>query len=103
MNETFQMISKNAARLKEVRDDSDVSLKLEDFQEERMEEKTEAKKYDKIMENAIEGLVVKNLEVDLKTINADEGKTERNKKWIEGLEKDVYVQEALLIMKDMMK
>ena len=66
-------------------------------------ERDDAKQYDTIMENPIEGLTVKNLEVDLKIIQSDEGKTERNKKWIEGLEKDVYIQEALLIMKDMMK
>lgn len=102
-NETFQSIVENAKRLKTVRDDSDYSLNLAEFQAERKSERDEAKKYENIMEEDIKGLKVSNLKVDSKDIEADESKKARNDKWLEGVKKDVYIQEALLIMKDMMK
>lgn len=103
LNETFQMINDNAARLKKVRDDSDASLNLKEFQAERKAEKAEAKKYEDIMKDDIEGMSISNLETDMKDIKADEGKEARNEKWLEEVQKDVYIQEALMIMKDMMK
>jgi carboxyl-terminal processing protease len=44
---------------------------------------------------------VNNLEVDLAEINVDEAKKARNDDWLESIQKDVYIQEALNIMKDM--
>ncbi len=103
LNKTFQLINDNATRLKEVRDDSEVSLNLETFRKERNDETAESKKYEGIMEDAIEGFSLENLKADIETIEGDEGKAARNKKWKEDLLKDVYLQETLLIMKDMMK
>ncbi len=103
LNETFKLINDNADRLKRVRDDSDVSLNLKEYQEEREADLEEAEKYESIMEEDIEGLVAKNLKGDIEAIEADEAKAERNKKWLEKVKKDVYIQEALMIMKDMMK
>ena len=103
LNETFQMINDNATRLKEVRDDSDASLNLKEFQAERNADKADAKKYENIMKEDIEGIIVNNLKSDIKGIKTDEGKAARNEKWLGEVQKDVYIQEALMIMKDMMK
>ncbi len=103
LNKTFQEINQNAERLKAVRDDSDYSLNLEEFQSERKSEREDAKKYDSIMEDDIEGMEANNLKADIKDIEGDESKKARNDKWLEGVRKDVYIQEALMIMKDMTK
>jgi len=39
--------------------------------------------------------------VDIDYINSDESRTARNEDWLEGLTKDFYLEETLLIMKDM--
>ncbi len=103
LNETFRLINDNARRLKDVREDSEVSLKLETFAEEKLEEEKKAEKFEGIMEDDIEGLVVKNLKADLPAFEVDKAKAERNEKWMKEVQKDVYIQEALMIMKDMMK
>lgn len=100
-NETFQKIVEDAQRLKQVKEDTDYSLNFEKFQAERQQEIDNAEKFDDIMKDEIEGLQALNLEVDLEAIQADEGKTARNKKWLENVKKDVYIQEALMIMNDM--
>jgi len=46
---------------------------------------------------------VNNLAVDMEEINVDESKKARNDDWLESINKDVYIQEALNIMKDMSK
>ena len=53
------------------------------------------------MEQKVEGLSIKNIASDLADIKGDESKEARNKDWVEGLEKDVYVEEVLSILNDM--
>ncbi len=103
LNKTFQLINDNASRFKKVRDDSNYSLNLETYTQERQAELDEAKKYESIMEDDIEGIGVKNLPTDLEKFKVDAAKGESNDKWIKNIKKDVYIQEALLVMKDMLK
>lgn len=103
LNETFQMITENAARLKAAKEDTEESLNLGEYQVERKKERNVAKKFENIMEDDIEGLEVLNLKGDLDGMKGDESKEARNEKWVKNVHKDIYIQEALMIMKDMMK
>ena len=55
------------------------------------------------MKDSIDGLSINNLLVDIDYIQADSSRIARNEDWIKGLQKDVYLQETVLIMKDMME
>ena len=46
-------------------------------------------------------LDVKNLQVDISSFETDSVKTEINDKWLKNLKKDVTLEEAVLVIKDM--
>jgi len=102
-NPTFQMVLENAERLKRNQDDSRYPLDLNAFSALREGREAEAEKYDGLFEDDIENLQVSNLEVDLDYINLDESRVARNDDWIDGVKKDIYLEEALYVIKDMMK
>jgi len=58
-------------------------------------------KFKQITEGTIEGLSVINLPQDAEVINKDEDSQANHEDWVEALLKDVYLEEVLSIMKDM--
>jgi len=101
-NEVFQKIKENAKRLKNQRESTSYSLNMETFQANKTASKAEAAKYKNLMKE-IEGLTVSNLGVDLEQINTDSTKIGRNDEFIKAIQKDVYIEETLHIMKDLVK
>ena len=101
-NEVFQKIQENAKRLKRQRESTSYSLNMDTFREHKTATKAEADKYKNLMQ-PIEGLTVSNLAVDLAQINTDSSKIGRNDAFIKALKKDVYIEETLHIMKDLVK
>ncbi len=97
----FNLIDDNAQYIKEVENDSDVPLSLKGYKAYLAEREARAEKYDNIMKNPIDGLSISNLATDLDYIQADSSRIARNEDWLKGLHKDVYLQETVLIMKDM--
>ena len=53
------------------------------------------------MDKEIAGFQIDNLRADLAKINIDESSQARNDEFIKGLKKDIYLEEALFIMRDM--
>ena len=101
-NKVFQKIQENAKRLKQQRESTNYSLNMDTFRENKTANKAEADKYKNLM-TPIEGLTVSNLAVDLAQINADSSKIGRNDAFIKALKKDVYIEETLHIMQDLVK
>ena len=99
-SEVFQKVLENASRLKRQRDKTSYPLHMENFQALEDELEAEADKYEDMF-MTIEDLNISNLAVDLEKINADESKKARNEDWMKTLQKDAYVEESLMIMKDM--
>ena len=99
-NEIFQKIESNALRLKTQREKSEYPLSLKGFDKLSDEMEAQSKAY-KDMFKEIEAMKVENLSIDMTSINSDESKQERNKDWLEGVKKDVYLYETLNIMHDM--
>ncbi len=99
-NDVFKKVDENAKRLKTQRDDTNSTLSIGDYRKEVEMLKGEAEKY-KDMFQPIDALQVNNLEVDMEEINVDDAKKARNDDWLESIQKDVYIQEVLNIMKDM--
>jgi carboxyl-terminal processing protease len=99
-NTTFQLLLESAKRLEEQRKDTDYSLNLQEYQAEMAELEKMSKKYEDMFKE-IDGLAVKNLKVDMEFINEDESRIARNDDWIKSIKKDIYIEEALNILKDM--
>lgn len=100
-NEVFQKIDQRARRLKQLRDDSEHTLNLEEYMAENKKLDEEDGKYDKLFDaDVLTG--IQNLPEDMASISADESKKARNDEWLKGVKKDVYLLETLNIMHDMM-
>jgi carboxyl-terminal processing protease len=99
-NEVFNQVYDRAKKVKEQRDDSDHELNLLSFQKEDEAWQKESEAYEKLFEKeVITG--ARNLAVDLPAIEADESKKALNDEWLKDISKDVYLQETLNIMRDM--
>ncbi len=101
-NETFQLIDENAMRLKETRESNTFPLEYESYKAFLDQREEQAERFKDIMDDKIENLMIRNLDVDLEYIDLDESRQARNEDWIKNLNKDVYVEEALHIMKDLL-
>ncbi len=101
-NASFQKVLEQAKYVKERSDKTSQPLNLEKYQDERKKAIAKSDEYEDMFPT-IESMSVKNLDVDLAAINIDEAKAEENKKWLEGMNKDIYIDEALSIMKDMIE
>lgn len=102
-NEQFNLINKQAKLLKANRAKTEYTLALDEYRDYLSEKDKEADQFDGLFKNDISGLNVKNLEYDMKAINFDDSTIARNEDWIKDLKKDIYVEECLQIMNDMIK
>jgi carboxyl-terminal processing protease len=97
----FTLINENAKRLKEVREKSSYSLKLTDFENLMMDRLASADKFEEGLDKDVENLNVSTPALDRDKINSDEAAKEKQDDWIEGVKKDIYLEEVLHIMADM--
>ncbi|MBT8232528.1 MAG: carboxy terminal-processing peptidase [Saprospiraceae bacterium] len=100
-NKDFQLIYENAARLKENRDNSVYPLHFPRYIDLNEKREKAAEKFDDLFETEIGNLHVKNLKLDMEKISIDESTIVRNKDWVEGVKKDIYLEEVIHILKDM--
>ncbi len=99
-NPTFLKIQENAKRVKRQSDWDTYPLTLADYQAMNEANKREAEKYDDLFDSEVISGVT-NIEVDLEEIKTDESKEARNAEFKKNVSKDVYIQEALNILRDM--
>jgi len=97
---TFQLIEENAQRLKKQREESAYTLCLDKYNRQQTKLEEESKRFEDI-EKTIEGLTVASLKSDKEAIEADEDKKKTITEWHKDLSKDVYLYEALQVLKDM--
>jgi carboxyl-terminal processing protease len=100
-NENFQLILDNAARLKKNRDFSQYPISIKEYQAVIDQRVEEAKKFKNLFEDDVQYLNVENMGIDTSYINSDESRIARNEVWIEGLKKDIYLEETLKIIRDL--
>ncbi|MEM6698191.1 MAG: carboxy terminal-processing peptidase [Bacteroidota bacterium] len=100
-SETFQKVLENAEWIKEQREITSFPLAMNAYEALEMERDEEAKKYKNLFKEEVLSKVT-NLSADLSKLkDADESKVARNDDFIKGVKKDIYIQEALYIMQDM--
>ena len=98
---TFSLINEHGEWFEESRNKTAYSLKLSDHQDWQKKQKTMSEKFKVVTEANIEGLSVLDLPQDKEAINKDEKSQANHEDWVEALLKDVYLEEVLSIMKDM--
>lgn len=99
-SEIFQKILDNAKRLEELREESEYPLNLQAYEKITEEQEAESARFDNMFDKAVNPNVA-NLGVDLPDINIDDSRKARNEEWIKSISKDVYLQETLHIMHDL--
>lgn len=99
----FKLIDEGARDLKESQDDTVYPLDKKGFNDLMEEMKKDSEKFDDLFENEISGLNIRNMDVDTTHINMDESRKVRNEEWIKDLKKDIYLEEAVLIMRDIIE
>ena len=99
-NPVFQKILQNAERLKAQREFTNYPLKLDEYDAylDGVEEKSE--NFKKLFEEKING-GIRNLHADLEYIAGDDTRKARNKEFIETVSKDVYIDETINIISDL--
>jgi len=96
---SFQLILKNAARIKKQRDQSMMPLGLNAYRQLLKNQEKEAQEFRDAFKNyQVKG--VENLAADLAEINADSSKISRNIAFKESVGKDIYLRESLSILHD---
>jgi len=100
-NELFKKIDENAKLLKSQTDETIISLNYDSFSSKQAMLDAQDDAYEQIMKDAPVQLDVKNLQVDVRSFEADSVKTEINEKWLKNLKKDVTLEEAVFVIKDM--
>ena len=100
-NKSFNQVLKNAQRLKSNKDQTQLPLSLEKFDAFFDAREAAADEFDGLFEQKIEGLKAKNMPTDLEKVNFDDASKETNEEWLENVQSDIYLEESLRIMKDM--
>jgi carboxyl-terminal processing protease len=102
-SENFSMVLESAKKIKENKDMTAYPKNLKQYRLLDEKKESEGKKFDKLGDTEISGLNIINLQTDLPKINMDESNKARNEAFVKDLKKDFYLEETLLIMKDMIK
>ena len=100
-NPSFQEIETHAKWLKTQRDIDIYPLNIDKYTQMEQYQKVVNDGFKDVLDKKVKGMLVKNLPEDMDALTKDEGVEARNKDWIEGLEKDIYLNEVLSILRDM--
>lgn len=100
-DEEFTLIEQKAKLLSDNKDDTVYPLDEVGYLTKRTEIKTLSEAFESIGKDSIPGIYVENLAVDMEYIQSDSSKIARNDAFLEQLYKDIYLEEALYIMNDL--
>ena len=99
-NPTFTLIRENARRLKNNADETAMNLNLPSFEEELDKKEEEGKPYKDYL-IPLTTFSISNLNADINYIQSDTSRMARNEVFFKSLQKDIYLEEALSVMNDM--
>lgn len=100
-NTTFQLMEENAQRLKTQSEKTDYTLCLDIYRAEEIENEETSKKYEKLTDEIVPGMEISTLMQDKMMIEADTSKAKRFETFVEGVGKDIYVEEAVNVLLEM--
>lgn len=96
-NKDFNLIKQNAQRMKEQKENTVLSLNLEEYKASRKKIKEETKKYNNVFKNktSVKALILSD---DQKQMKTDSIKMASFKDWTKNIEKDGYIEETFKIL-----
>lgn len=101
-NEVFTKIEQNAKSLKEESEDSLIPLHFEKYYAELKATEERAKKFRNLFSEN-EKMEIRNPSEDLAYIQMDSSRIERNEDWFKSIRKDIYIEETVSILRDMIE
>ncbi len=100
-NATYKLINENAAWIDQRNNENTYSLQLDKFKKEQEALEEKAKKYKSISDYDSQ-LKFNSLPYEQVLMNTDISLKEKRERWHEALEKDIYVEEALNVLGDLL-
>ena len=101
-NPTFKQIQEYSEYLKEKKEDNRVSLNEVKYKKEQEEANANSKKLEELMKKSVL-LEMTNPPADMEKINSDTASISKNKEWLKGKSKDIYISETVNILNDLPK
>jgi len=101
-NESLQLIDENAKWIKKRRDENIVSLNYDTYVQNIERRKEETEKF-KAIDKYNNNLKFESLPYEVALMETDTTLLEKRNRWHKNLEKDVYVEEAVFVLQDLMK
>lgn len=98
-NEDFSIIKEEAKVLKKQKDQSTLSLNLETFKKDEKTRQDMSKRFDELAKKE-NGLTARSLLSDDLSTKNDTARIARNKLWLDGLKKDIYLKEAVRVVSE---
>ncbi len=102
-SDEFALLKEQGDWYKASKDKTSYSLNLDEHQAYLAEKKKQSDKYKDILGDAIETLHIKNLPEDIEAISLDEKTEATNQDWLKALNKDIYLEETMTIMRDIIQ
>ncbi len=99
----FDKVQEYGELVEQREDDTEISISLKEYLAEVDKDNTELKPFEDMREANVEGILIRNLDEDRSFINLDESRKAKNLDFIEGLTKDHYLYETMMIMQDMIE
>ena len=99
-HEQISLIEQQAKWIKAQRDKNDFPLNYEAYKVMMEDNDNQAKRFDSIFDYK-NSLVFKSLPNELKAFESDEALKDKRENWHENLQKDIYVEEAVAVLKDL--
>jgi carboxyl-terminal processing protease len=101
-DDQFNLIRQNATRIKKDSERTNFNLNLDVYLKELKAQSLEVKKYEKVMKTPT-SLKIKALDADLSLNKADTARSEITQRMIEDLSKDIYLEQGVMVIKDLLK
>jgi len=99
-HQQVSLIEEQAKWIKTQRDKNEFPLNFEAYKKLMEENDAQAKKFDSLSEYK-NNLVFKSLPSEIKTFETDEALKDKRENWHNNLQKDIYVEEAVSVLKDL--
>jgi carboxyl-terminal processing protease len=99
-NPTFQLIEESALLLKELKEESQVPLNFEGYAQYKSKRDELNDRID-ALDREVKGISAELLAEDVDYVHSDSTRLERYNDFLDGLDEDIYIGEALAVLKDM--
>ncbi len=99
---TFQLVEESALLLKELKADTEIPLTFEGYETYKMKRDQLNERFD-ALDNEVKGLGASLLAADIEYVQADSSRLERYNDFLDAVDDDIYIEEAVAILKDMRK